>query len=139
MNLIMLESQNQLASGVLASTTTNPLDPARIVNVTSQAIVAEETQATPSPSVPPTVSPTVSPTVLTNRVTNSIPNCVPNGITYGIPNGATANGNSEQVRNACSNHLTEPLFDYEWHSHYDQSVITTNGVTDLRQNVCGAD
>ena len=57
MNLIMLESENQLASSLLASTT-NPLDPTRIVNVTSQAIVAEET---PSPSVAPTVSPTVPP------------------------------------------------------------------------------
>jgi hypothetical protein len=56
MNLIMLESQNQVA-GLLANTT-NPLDPTRIVNVTSQAIVAEET---PSPSVAPTVSPTVPP------------------------------------------------------------------------------
>ncbi len=56
MNLIMLESQNQ-AAGLLASTT-NPLDPTRIVNVTSQAIVAEET---PSPSIAPTVSPTVPP------------------------------------------------------------------------------
>jgi hypothetical protein len=56
MNLIMLESQNQLAGNLLA--TTNPLDPTRIVNVTSQAIVAEET---PPPSVSPTVSPTVTP------------------------------------------------------------------------------
>ena len=45
MNLIMLESQNQIASSLLATTTTNPLDPTRIVNVTSQAIVAEEAQA----------------------------------------------------------------------------------------------
>ncbi len=57
MNLIMLESQNQ-ASSLLAANTTNPLDPTRIVNVTSQAIVAEET---PSPSIAPTVSPTVPP------------------------------------------------------------------------------
>jgi len=56
MNLIMLESQNQVA-GLVASTT-NPLDPTRIVNVTSQAVVAEET---PAPSVAPTVSPTVPP------------------------------------------------------------------------------
>ena len=48
MNLIMLESQNQLASSLLATATTNPLDPTRIVNVTSQAIVAEET---PTPAV----------------------------------------------------------------------------------------
>jgi len=56
MNLIMLEAQNQVA-GLVASTT-NPLDPTRIVNVTSQAVVAEET---PAPSVAPTVSPTVPP------------------------------------------------------------------------------
>ena len=50
MNLIMLESQNQVA-GLLA-TTTNPLDPARIVNVTSLAIVAEETPAPPTSPTP---------------------------------------------------------------------------------------
>jgi hypothetical protein len=49
MNLIMLESENQMAS-LLATSTTNPLDPARIVNVTSQAIVAEETQTSPPAS-----------------------------------------------------------------------------------------
>ena len=63
MNLIMLESQNQLAS-LLAISTTNPLDPARIVNVTSQAIVAEETPTSPaaSPTPPITPTPPVSPT-----------------------------------------------------------------------------
>ncbi len=63
MNLIMVESQNQLASSLLA-TTTNPLDPTRIVNVTSQAIVAEETQTSPpaSPTPPITPTPPVSPT-----------------------------------------------------------------------------
>ena len=63
MNLIMLESENQLAS-LLATSTTNPLDPARIVNVTSQAIVAEETQTSPaaSPTPPITPTPPVSPT-----------------------------------------------------------------------------
>lgn len=58
MNLIMLESQNQVA-GLLA-TTTNPLDPARIVNVTSQAIVAEETPAPPASPTPP-ITPTPPP------------------------------------------------------------------------------
>ncbi len=52
MNLITLESQNQLASSLLATTTTNPLDPTKIVNVTSQAVVAEEAQAPPPPSPP---------------------------------------------------------------------------------------
>ena len=60
----MLESQNQLASSLLATTTTNPLDPTRIVNVTSQAIVAEETQTSPSASPTPPITPTppVTPT-----------------------------------------------------------------------------
>ena len=64
MNLIMLESQNQLASSLLATTTTNPLDPTRIVNVTSQAIVAEETPTSPSASPTPPITPTppVTPT-----------------------------------------------------------------------------
>ncbi|MFZ0917987.1 MAG: FecR domain-containing protein, partial [Candidatus Udaeobacter sp.] len=64
MNLITLESQNQLASSLLATTTTNPLDPTRIVNVTSQAVVAEEAQAPPSSSVsppPPTAPPPTPP------------------------------------------------------------------------------
>jgi hypothetical protein len=63
MNLIMLESQNQLTGSLLA-TTTNPLDPTRIVNVTSQAIVAEETQTSPpaSPTPPITPTPPVTPT-----------------------------------------------------------------------------
>lgn len=63
MNLIMLESQNQIAS-LFAISTTNPLDPARIVNVTSQAIVAEETQSPPSASPTPPITPTppVTPT-----------------------------------------------------------------------------
>jgi len=61
MDLIMLESQNQLASSLLASTTTNPLDPTTIVNVINQASVAEETpspSATPSITPPPTATPT---------------------------------------------------------------------------------
>ena len=64
MNLIMLESQNQIASSLLATSTTNPLDPARIVNVTSQAIVAEETPTSPaaSPTPPITPTPPVTPT-----------------------------------------------------------------------------
>ncbi len=64
MNLIMLESENQLASSLFATNTTNPLDPARIVNVTSQALVAEETPTSPaaSPTPPITPTPPVTPT-----------------------------------------------------------------------------
>ena len=64
MNLITLESENQIASSLLATNTTNPLDPARIVNVTSQAIAAEETPTSPaaSPTPPITPTPPVSPT-----------------------------------------------------------------------------
>ena len=64
MNLITLESQNQLASSLLATTTTNPLDPTKIVNVTSQAVVAEQAQTSPSSSVsppPPTPPPPTPP------------------------------------------------------------------------------
>src|SRR6266516_2048960 len=49
LDLIVLEEQKQLASGLLAISTANPLDPTRIVNVISQAIVAEEAEASPSP------------------------------------------------------------------------------------------
>src|SRR5215471_10853979 len=58
MNLIMLESQNQV-SGLLA-TNANPLDPARIANVTSQAFAAEETPAPPASPTPP-ITPTPPP------------------------------------------------------------------------------
>ncbi len=63
MNLIMLESENQIAN-LFATSTTNPLDPARIVNVTSQAFAAEETPTSPpaSPTPPITPTPPVSPT-----------------------------------------------------------------------------
>ena len=50
MNLIMLESQNQIA-GLLA-TNTNPLDPARIVNVTSLAIWPKRRQRHRHPQLP---------------------------------------------------------------------------------------
>jgi len=59
MNLIMLESENQAAS-LLVANTRNPLDPARIVNVTSQAIAAEGTPAPPASPTPPPPSPTPS-------------------------------------------------------------------------------
>lgn len=58
LDLIALESQNQLAGALL--TTTNPLDPTRIVNVISQAIAAEEPQTSPTPPITPT--PPVTPT-----------------------------------------------------------------------------
>lgn len=111
MNLIMLESQNQVA-GLLA-TTTNPLDPARIVNVTSQAIVAEETPApaaSPTPPItptPPPPSPTPSkfgtPSVIsspdpylitTGTIITTDPSITTNGVTdYGkIYRGQTDDG-----------------------------------------------
>ena len=82
MNLIMLESQNQVA-GLVASTT-NPLDPTRIVNVTSQAIVAEET---PAPSVAPTVSPTVPPPPPTPSKFGT-PSVISSPIPYVVTNGS---------------------------------------------------
>src|SRR6266550_1614294 len=64
LDLIVLEEQKQLASMLIAPTTTNPLDPTRIVNVTSQAIVAEEAQTSPSESPsPPTPSEFGTPSV----------------------------------------------------------------------------
>jgi len=94
MNLIMLESQNQVA-GLVASTT-NPLDPTRIVNVTSQAVVAEET---PAPSVAPTVSPTVPPPPPTpskfgtpSVISSPIPYLVTNGTVITTDPSITTNG-----------------------------------------------
>jgi len=103
MNLIMLESQNQLASSLLA-TTTNPLDPTRIVNVTSQAIVAEETQTSPpaSPTPPITPTPSVSPPPPTPSKFGT-PSVISSPVPYRITNGTVI--------------TTDPS-------------ITTNGVTD---------
>ena len=105
MNLIMLESQNQLAGSLLA-TTTNPLDPARIVNVTSQAIVAEETQTPPpaSPTPPITPTPSVSPTPPPPTPSKfGTPAVISSPVPYRITNGTVI--------------TTDPS-------------ITTNGVTD---------
>ena len=70
MNLIMLASESQLAS--LAITTTNPLDPARIVNVTSLAVVAEETPTPPPASPTPPITPTPPPPTPTKFGTPSV-------------------------------------------------------------------
>jgi hypothetical protein len=105
MNLIMLESQNQLASSLLA-TTTNPLDPTRIVNVTSQAIVAEETQTSPpaSPTPPITPTPSVSPTPPPPTPSKfGTPSVISSPVPYRITNGTVI--------------TTDPS-------------ITTNGITD---------
>ena len=105
MNLIMLESQNQLASSLLA-TTTNPLDPTRIVNVTSQAIVAEETPTSPpaSPTPPITPTPSVSPTPPPPTPSKfGTPSVISSPVPYRITNGTVI--------------TTDPS-------------ITTNGVTD---------
>lgn len=105
MNLIMLESQNQLASSLLA-TTTNPLDPTRIVNVTSQAIVAEQTQTSPpaSPTPPITPTPSVSPTPPPPTPSKfGTPSVISSPVPYRITNGTVI--------------TTDPS-------------ITTNGVTD---------
>ena len=58
LDLIVLESQKQLASMLFAPPTPNPLDPTRIVDVISQAIVAEEAQTSPSESPTPPITPT---------------------------------------------------------------------------------
>jgi hypothetical protein len=106
MNLIMLESENQIASSLLATNTTNPLDPARIVNVTSQAIAAEETQTPPaaSPTPPITPTPPVSPTPPPPTPSKfGTPSVISSAAPYLITNGTVI--------------TTDPS-------------ITTNGVTD---------
>src|SRR5438132_5723333 len=61
LDLIALEEQKQLdlkiASGLVATTTTNPLDPTQIINVINQGIVAEEANQTPPSSPPPSPPP----------------------------------------------------------------------------------
>ena len=80
MNLIMLESENQLASSLFATSTTNPLDPARIVNVTSQAIAAEETPTSPAASPTPPITPTPPSKFGTPSVISSpVPYLITNG------------------------------------------------------------
>src|SRR6476646_4014371 len=100
MNLIMLESQNQVA-GLLA-TTTNPLDPARIVNVTSLAIVTKETPAPPASPTPP-ITPTPPPPPPTPSKFGT-PSVIASPNPYLITSGTTI--------------TTDPS-------------ITTNGVTDF--------
>ena len=102
MNLIMLESQNQIASSLLATTTANPLDPTRIVNVTSQAIVAEETQTsppasptppvTPTPSMTPPPSPTPSKFGTPSTITSPNPYLITNGTVITTDPSITTNG-----------------------------------------------
>jgi hypothetical protein len=93
MNLIMLESENQLASSLLASTTTNPLDPTRIVNVTSQAIVAEEAQTSPTPSItPPPPSPTPSKFGTPSVISSPNPYLITNGTVIKTDPSITTNG-----------------------------------------------
>ena len=99
MNLIMLESENQVAAGLLA-TTSNPLDPTRIVNVTSQAIAAEETPAppiTPTPPVTPTPSTTPPPPTPSKFGTPSVisspnPYLITNGTVITTDPSITTNG-----------------------------------------------
>ena len=160
MNLIMLESQNQLASSLLATTTTNPLDPTRIVNVIDQAIVAEEAQTPPSPSVSPTPSKFGTPPVITSPVpyliTNGTvittdPSITTNGVTdYGkIYRGQTDDGafslwafgstsafdtalRIDDVFFADPSHLPIAAFKFQSLSLTgDPTIDTSNGVTKL--------
>ena len=109
LNLIMLESQNQLASALVATTTTNPLDPTRIVNVINQAIVAEEAQASPPPppptQTPPPPTPTPPPPTPPPPTPSKFgtPSVITSPVPYLITSGTTI--------------TTDP-------------AITTNGVTD---------
>ena len=100
MNLIVLESENQLAGSLLATTSTNPLDPTRIVNVISQAIVAEETQTPPPASPTPPITPTPPPPTPTKFGTPAV---ISSPVPYLITNATVI--------------TTDPS-------------ITTNGVTD---------
>ena len=113
LDLIMLEAQKQLASMLFAPPTTNPLDPTRIVNVTSQAIVAEEAQTSPSESPTPPITPT-PPVTPTPPITptpppptpseSGTPSVITSPVPYLITNGTVI--------------TTDPS-------------ITTNGVTDF--------
>src|SRR6266403_5021230 len=71
LDLIALEEQRQaelLLASQFIDTTTNPLNPLTTANVINQAIVAEETQTPPSPSVSPTPSKFGTPPVITSPV-----------------------------------------------------------------------
>src|SRR5215472_13147625 len=107
LDLIVLEQQNQLANMLFAPPTPNPLDPTRIVNVTSQAIVAEEAQTSPSESPTPPITPTppVTPTPPPPSPSESgTPSVIRSPVPYFITNGTII--------------TTDPS-------------ITTNGVTDF--------
>src|SRR6266513_839402 len=97
LDLIVLESQKQLASMLFAPTTSNPLDPARIVNVTSQAIVAEEAQTSPSESPTPPITPTPPPPTPSkfgtpSVITSPVPYLITNGTIITTDPSITTNG-----------------------------------------------
>ena len=118
LDLIVLEEQKQLANMLLAPPTPNPLDPTRIVNVTSQAIVAEEAQTSPSESPTPPITPTppVTPTP-PRQYTDA------------------ATSNSERVRDAVRNYFAGSLSNHGQHGHHDRSVDHHQWHDGFRQNL----
>jgi hypothetical protein len=86
LDLIVLEEQKQLASMLLVTTTPNPLDPMRTVEVISQAIVAEEAQT------PPSASPTPSKFGTPSVITSPVPYLITNGTVITTDPSITTNG-----------------------------------------------
>src|SRR6516164_8934276 len=156
LDLIVLEEQQQIA---VASTTRNPLDPTRIVNVINQASVAEETT---TPSTTPPVTPTKfgtpaviaspNPYLITSGTTiTTDPSITTNGVTdFGkIYRGQTDDGafslwafgstsafdtalRIDDVFFADPNHLPIAVFKFQSLSLTgDPTINTTNGVTKL--------
>src|SRR5215468_10077566 len=107
LDLIIMEEQQQIA---VASTTRNPLDPTRIVNVINQASVAEET---PTPSTTPPVTPTPSTTPPVTPTPSITP---PPPTKFGTP-AVIASPNPYLITSGTTI-TTDPS-------------ITTNGVTDF--------
>src|SRR5207249_1286786 len=114
LGLIALEEQKQLdlkiASGLVAATTTNPLDPTQIINVINQGIVAEEAShtplsppqpppPTPPPPTPPPPTPTPPPPTPTPSkfgtptvITSPVPYVITSGTTISTDPAITTNG-----------------------------------------------
>ena len=117
LDLIMAAAQNQLNGGLIAiSLLNNPLDPTRIVNVTSQALVAEETPTSPPPTTPPPPTsppPTTPPPPITPPPTTPPP---PTPSKFGTP-AVIASPNPYLITSGTVI-KTDPS-------------ITTNGVTDF--------
>src|SRR6266487_2558263 len=84
LDLIALEEQRQLDLNLVATITTNPLNPLTTANVIDQAIVAQQAQTSPTPSkfgTPPVITSPVPYVITSGTVITTDPSITTNGVT----------------------------------------------------------